>query len=469
MKAEAGIFFLCVLVCGFSGAAALGLDQDFSVLGDGADAPSELSVYRRFNGFTVVVRCADGTDRIRIYFDCDNATETGEMQGASGADYRLNADGTLEKYHAGAWQSAGRVRQLSVTPEMRSFHIRDSELGVTAETLIGVVCSNGKSGRLLPDVSNGPLLVSGSRKNPYSRNLPDNTILRQVSNGKVTFRDPEGDITDAAGDDLLAGCAEIRDDQLFLSCRLAAPLKNKLRIWIDSVPCAGYSTLEADFLIDDTNLLRYTGGDTGKWRWEKCGALKREVAEGGMEVHYTLPLNRIRPQKYGRLRVCFQTAPDMERGDSMPSRGKVLPVLRPGNLAAAPGTRIEVSSTYPKYKIYPLTDGQTARQIYYSYAAWASADISGMPQFADFIFQKEESVNLVSVWWEKPPREIEIFAKKGGEWHLLLRKAIPENEDWSNIPLPENSRAEAVRVRMPAGKGHPSRPNLLWIREVEIY
>ncbi len=84
-------------------------------------------------------------------------------------------------------------------------------------------------------------------------------------------------------------------------------------------------------------------------------------------------------------------------------------------------------------------------------------------------FQKAEPVNLVSVWWEKPPREIEIFGKQGGEWRLLARKTIPEKEEWSNILLPENSRAEAIRVQMPAGKGNKSRPNLFWVREVEIY
>lgn len=464
-----GLFWLALCCAGIVSSAGTALDQDFIVIGDGQNAPSELAVYRRVKGYVIFVRDVDAVKETEIFLDCDNSVKTGEIHARMGADYRLKSNGIIEKYTAGKWEKTGKAQSILSAPGIRSFYIGDDILSILPETLIGVRCARAGTKRYLPDESNGALLVSGARKNAYSWNRPETTILKQVSNTKVFFDDPEGDIIDAGCDDLISGCAEVKDNELQLVCRTAAPMKNDLRIWIDSIPAGGYGPVEADFMMDGKKLFRYTGGNSGKWSWEKLSLIEPEVTRGGTEIRYKLPLNLIRPQKYGRLRICFQTAPDMERGDSMPSRGKVFPVLRPGNLASASGTRVEVSSLYPKYKIYPLTDGQTARQIYYSYAAWASAEMRGKAQFADFIFQKAEPVNLVSVWWEKPPREIEIFGKQGGEWRLLARKTIPEKEEWSNIPLPENSRAEAIRVQMPAGKGNKSRPNLFWIREVEIY
>lgn len=448
---------------------ATALDHDFVVIGNGEETPSELAVYRRAEGYAVAVRRADPRREFRVYFDCDNSQKTGEVHGPLGAEYRLNEDGSIERYASGKWMESGRAQKVLSQSHISSYYIRDELLSVPAENQIGVICSFKDSKRYLPDESNGVLLVSGSRKNTYSMNHPDNTILRQVSNTKVLFEDPAGDIIHPGNDDLISGSAEIKKGELHLTCLATAPLKNNVNIWIDSVPSVGYGAMGADFMLDGKNLFRYSGGDGKKWSWEKLSPMTPETAKGGAEVLYRVPLNEIRPQKYGRLRVLFQAAPGMKEGDTMPSRGKVLPVLRPGNLAAAPGTRVEVSSLYPKYKIYPLTDGQTARQIYYSYAAWASAVMPGKAQFADFIFKNENPINQVSIWWEMPPQEIEILAKQGNEWRPLAKTSVREKEFWTNIPMPENSRAEAIRVQMPAGKGNISRPNLLWIREVEIY
>ncbi len=452
--------FLCSVLCLSWNAAAW--DYNFSVVGESGDAPAELTVFRRAKGYAISVRHGDSKRKIVVYFDCDNSRKTGDPHGALGAEYRLNDDGSVEKYSIGKWLEAGRALVISALPEVHGYYVSDEILGISAENQVGIACRFHDSKRYLPDETNGPLLVSGKQ-------ILENTILRQIDNAKVAFEDPEGDIVQAGCDDFISGSAEVKDGQLILVCRAAAEFKNKLRIWIDSIPGAGYGPIEADYLIDGRELLRYSGGDTKKWSWEKLVRLEPETGGNGAEIRYSVPLDKIRPHKYGRLRVCFQAAPYAETGDMMPDRGKVVPVLRPGNLASAPDTKVEVSSLYPKYKAYPLTDGQTSGRIYYSYAAWASADLPGQEQFADFLFKKEEPVRHIAVWWEIPPREIEILARQGEEWKLLSKTTIPEKEMQTNISLPENSRAEAIRVRMPAGQGNKSRPNLLWIREVEIY
>ncbi|MBQ7206296.1 MAG: hypothetical protein IJS01_00705, partial [Lentisphaeria bacterium] len=60
---------------------------------------------------------------------------------------------------------------------------------------------------------------------------------------------------------------------------------------------------------------------------------------------------------------------------------------------------IEVSGIFPQYKIYPLTDGQTARRMFWSYESFAAAP-TPLPRWVAFRFGRPRKVGQVIVWWD---------------------------------------------------------------------
>ena len=296
------------------------------------------------------------------------------------------------------------------------------------------------------------------------------SIIQQISDRKVTFTDPCGDVATPLSDDLISGSAEVRNDSLYLTCRAADPFKNPLRIFIDSIPNSGYGPGEADFMIERGKLFRYTGTPEKRWSWEKnlWHNVQMKFSADKREVSCSILLSEIRNDLPGRIRVTFSSACKGSLGDSMPTFGKVIPVLRPGNLAAQKDTKLSVSSTYPKYKTFPLIDGQAARQAYYSFAAWASANVKE-DHFVDFQFTKSEQPKIVTIWWEMEPQEILIQTKNDQEWQTVVDYQVPEKEECSYIRLPKGFKSTSIRIKMPAGKGNKRRSQLLWIREIEIY
>ena len=446
------------------------LDFDFTVIGGGESTPDELSLFRRGKGYTVAVKQSVPGKDYQVFFDTDNSPATGMPAGKTGADWRLLKNGTLEKFLNGKWIPAGKAQKTLSSAGVNSYYINDKQWNLNEKQTIAVVCRENGSSLFLPDVTNGPLLVNGYMRDQYSWNNPRNTIIQQISDRKVTFTDPCGDVATPLSDDLISGSAEVRNDSLYLTCRAADPFKNPLRIFIDSIPNSGYGPGEADFMIERGKLFRYTGTPEKRWSWEKnlWHNVQMKFSADKREVSCSIPLSEIRNDLPGRIRVTFSSACKGSLGDSMPTFGKVIPVLRPGNLAAQKDTKLSVSSTYPKYKTFPLIDGQAARQAYYSFAAWASANVKE-DHFVDFQFTKSEQPRIVTIWWEMEPQEILIQTKNDQEWQTVVDYQVPEKEECSYIRLPKGFKSTAIRIKMPAGKGNKRRSQLLWIREIEIY
>ena len=171
--------------------------------------------------------------------------------------------------------------------------------------------------------------------------------------------------------------------------------------------------------------------------------------------------------------------------DEMPSFGKILPILRPGNLAADPATQVTVSGCTPRYKVYPLTDGQTSRRIHWGFESWAAG--SGEPlKFAEFRFPNATLVRQMTVWWEDVPKSAEVqILLLDGTWSTVFSRqnaAGAEFADWvqaetgaaivdsaqeklkkaekNTFQFPDGTTTSAIRI---------TDPKSLWIREIEIY
>ena len=211
----------------------------------------------------------------------------------------------------------------------------------------------------------------------------------------------------------------------------------------------------------------------------------------GSEYRWILPLEKFRKNNSGRLRLRFQTlcrkaSCKNSPGDYMPGHGKILPVLRPGNLASAKDTKVQVSGCYPQYKIYPLTDAQTARRMHWSYESFAAAS-SPAPRWAAFIFAKPETVKQVVIWWDSIAGDPALqMIDKQGNWvdvpvsfaakgdgkapqsdnetgALVQQQTGTQKKDKTILNLPPGTETSGIRLVERKKNG------TLWVREIEIY
>ena len=441
------------------------LDRDFHAVGDGKDAPEKLSVYRRAKGYTVLVTT-----------DGHAATVTAKKAGKLA--FSLDADGNV---------TLPDGRKASAQPVVCAkrfwgWFVPDAVSGVGENDLLDLTAAYAGLQAVLPDAVGSPLRVSGRKGREYDWNSEESTILDQVSNDRLAFTDFAYDVAGDGVADLVSGSAEAKDGVLRLKAVLREPANCTLRVLLDTVPGAGYATDGADHCLDNAQLTRFAGSRPQEWKWEKAGSVtfKRDGAVYTWEV----PLARVRPAEAGRIRIRFQ-ARTRAGTDEMPSFGKVLPVLRPGNLAADPATKIVVSGCAPMYKVYPLTDGQTSRRIHWCFESWAAGSVE-KEKFVEFRFPKPVPVRQMTVWWEDLPQNAEIrtLAADGTWVTVLARKGAVDAgaADWVQaetgakiVDAAREKLKKAEKTVFPFAAGtvtggiRIADPKSLWIREIEIY
>ena len=444
----------------------VGLDRDFRAIGDGMDAPSELTVYRRANGYVILV----GTEGKPAFV---SAVQSGKPV------FRLNAENGSLSLPDGKKAEAKPISQCKT---LSGWFIPDALSGVNGNDLLDLTAAYEGGQAVLPDAAGFPLRVSGRKGREYNWNDEETTILEQVSNTRLDFSDFEYDISDAGVADLLSGSAEVAEGTLRLKALLREPANCTMRVFLDTVPEAGYKGDGADFLLENASLNRFVGEDSKAWKWEQVARISFQ--QEGTAYAWELPLSLIRPATAGRFRIRFQARNDAGT-DEMPSYGKILPILRPGNLAAEPTTIITVSSCSPMYKVYPLTDGQTSRRIHWCFESWATAN--AVPQKClEFTFPAPTPIRQMLVWWEQLPKaaEVQILSPEGQWISIITQKGDSDANasEWvqseigaalvepgreklkqaqKNIfPFPEGTVTTAIRI---------ADPKELWIREIEIY
>ena len=213
--------------------------------------------------------------------------------------------------------------------------------------------------------------------------------------------------------------------------------------------------------------------------------MKASFQRDGAVYTWEVPLKVVRPAETGRLRIRFQ-ARSKSGTDEMPSYGKILPILRPGNLAADPATQVVVSGCSPMYKVYPLTDGQTSRRIHWCFESWAAGNIEPV-KFVAFHFPTAKQIRQMTVWWEDLPKsaEVQILAADG-KWETLISQqggsSVGGSFDWISaetgaaiVDSAQEKLKQAVKntfsfgVETTTSAIRITDPKTLWVREIEIY
>ncbi len=145
---------------------------------------------------------------------------------------------------------------------------------------------------------------------------------------------------------------------------------------------------------------------------------------------------------------------------------------RKGNLAA--DAKVSVDSCYSKYDPAPLTDGITRTEgLHWTEADWASAD-KDQPHWIELALPRAVSVRRVKVYWSldagtpRTSAEFEVQTKTAAGWTRLkrVRPAQPAGE--TTVVLDRPVTVKSLRIWQPAGAGPAGRPNLMWVREVEV-
>lgn len=146
---------------------------------------------------------------------------------------------------------------------------------------------------------------------------------------------------------------------------------------------------------------------------------------------------------------------------------------RQGNIAGQ--AEVTVDSCYTGYDAAPITDGIIAGEgLHWTKEAWASADEPG-EHFVVFAFPDAVTIAAGTVYWSldagvpHTSRRLEFQVAEGEQWRTVAAIEGAEPVPQSAFRLPEPVTGRRFRLLQPRGLGPADRPDLLWIREVELY
>ena len=142
-------------------------------------------------------------------------------------------------------------------------------------------------------------------------------------------------------------------------------------------------------------------------------------------------------------------------------------------------TKLTPTSSYSGYSLAPVVDGVRKRQdLSWAEAAWASEEdesahgieiqLSKPHRGGRFqITWAYDTNGDASVsWWVSRNYVIQVKANAGDDWKSVVD--VKNNQSViGSYPLPDTAFS-FIRIYQLAGGGHPSRPNLMWVGQVEL-
>ncbi len=287
-----------------------------------------------------------------------------------------------------------------------------------------------------------------------------------VATDKVEFTDPEGDWSDTAAADFVKGGVSVSGKELVISYTSAKPLDPKKMRWnvkalISVGSEGGFDNQGALYMAENWRFYKYDAPSPGIWKWKQIGEYKQNVK--GNQCSMIIPLELIEnlPNRIGvRLRQRYMT------DDVAPDMGQLPAVVCYGNMAMDPKTVVETSATRDDYDKKALNDGQIDRRLPWRIAAWASTE-DKTDKFASFSFAAPTKLKRAIIYWESVPAKFSIEVGDGGTWKSVAE--VKPNSDVSVVDLSGAGEVKKLRVVQKAGEGHSSRPELMWVREIELY
>ena len=134
---------------------------------------------------------------------------------------------------------------------------------------------------------------------------------------------------------------------------------------------------------------------------------------------------------------------------------------------------LEVDSTQSGTSLSALNDGATGTATGDTIATWASDETMSTHRVR-LTFPQPTAVSEVRLVW--PQREGTTYTSTrgrvlgwtdGGAWMDLARFHRLSEDEETTLTF-ESVRLKAIELQQPPGGGHPKRPNLLWLNELEV-
>ncbi len=295
---------------------------------------------------------------------------------------------------------------------------------------------------------------------------PAHKILAQVADNSLRLKDPAGDAGSDGLVDFIGGTVRVKDGNLDLHYTAAAPipaekLSYHLKVLIGVGSEGGYDNAGTWFLVENGSLYRFAGDKAFQWKWQKIAPIKPRFQQQYCEM--SVPLNLIAP-KPDRISVRFRCQMDYMPDEDMPPV-----VLTPGNLANNPAVKIDASPSRERYRTAALNDGQISTEIFWADGAWASQETPD-DKFITFTLPTQKQLKRVIVYWSALPRQMLVQYPDGNDWKTVATITAKGGDSRSVIDLDASlPGTDRVRFSQKAGDGPADRPNLVWIREIEIY
>ena len=137
--------------------------------------------------------------------------------------------------------------------------------------------------------------------------------------------------------------------------------------------------------------------------------------------------------------------------------------------------RVEVDSTYAGYTIRPLTDGvRDTTGVAWNDAAWAS-DETGGPHWVKITFPDPTVVRALEIYWNIEGG-VTYTSQRGTVvgWTEAGEK-VTLGEFTNHQPVPatriefQPRKLKAIELLQPSRGGPETRPNLMWLSEIEVH
>jgi hypothetical protein len=136
---------------------------------------------------------------------------------------------------------------------------------------------------------------------------------------------------------------------------------------------------------------------------------------------------------------------------------------------------ISVDSSYPGYKISPLTDSIfLTEKLKWNEAAWASAEKSS-EHYIKIKWKSTKKINRVVVYWALDKGEyfisknINLSSLNTKEVLIKSDKRVDTDFGYTSFDLSKQISTDTLIIKQPVGGGSDKRPNLLWVREICVY
>lgn len=144
------------------------------------------------------------------------------------------------------------------------------------------------------------------------------------------------------------------------------------------------------------------------------------------------------------------------------------------HLARQPGVRVTADSVFAGYTTKPLHDGiYEPVGLPWDQSAFASGE-TPEPRWIRVTFPEPTTVSTITAYWHEEGG-VRYASRQGEAWGLLpdgrrirLGAFSEMTSSRATVLSFAPQTVTAIEWRQPAGGGHPLRPNLIWIAELEI-